>query len=127
VFEQGYGDQGVECDSLYMFGPGSCTIRRCGLVPPMGLQTSSAPLICSLAPSLGTLCSVQWMAVSIYFCICQALAEPCRRQLYQASVNKHLLVYAIVSGFGGCLWDASPGGVVSGWSFLQSLLQTLSL
>lgn len=36
------------------------------LVPPIGLQTPSAPWVLSLVPSLGTLCSVQWMAVSIY-------------------------------------------------------------
>jgi hypothetical protein len=47
--------------------------------PPMGLQTPSAPWVLSLAPSLGTLCSIQWMSVSIHFCICQALAEPLRR------------------------------------------------
>jgi hypothetical protein len=41
-------------------------------VPPMGLQTPSAPYILSLASSLGTLCSIQWMTVSIHFCICQA-------------------------------------------------------
>jgi hypothetical protein len=41
------------------------------VVPPMGLQTLSVPYILSLAPPLGTLCSVQWMAVSIHFCICQ--------------------------------------------------------
>jgi hypothetical protein len=51
------------------------------VVPPMGLQTSSAPWILYLAPSLGTLCSIQWMAVSIHFCICQALVEPLRRPL----------------------------------------------
>ena len=28
MFEQAYGDQGVECDGLYMLGPGSGTIRR---------------------------------------------------------------------------------------------------
>jgi hypothetical protein len=33
-------------------------------VPPMGLQTPSAPEVLSLAPSLETACSVQWMAVS---------------------------------------------------------------
>jgi hypothetical protein len=32
MFEQVYGDQGVECDGVYMLGPGSGTIRRCGLV-----------------------------------------------------------------------------------------------
>jgi hypothetical protein len=42
-------------------------------VPPMRLQTPSTPWILSLAPSLATLCSVEWMAVSIHFCICQAL------------------------------------------------------
>jgi hypothetical protein len=51
-------------------------------VPPMGLQTPSAPWVLSLDPSLGNLCSVQWKTVSIHFCICQALAEPFRRQLY---------------------------------------------
>jgi hypothetical protein len=74
----------------------------------MGLQTPSAPWVLSLAPSLGTLCSVQWMAVSIHFCICQALAEPLRRQLYQAPVSKLLLASTIVSGFGGYLWDGFP-------------------
>jgi hypothetical protein len=37
---------------------------------PMGLQTTSAPWVLSLAPSLGTLCSIQWLAESIHFCIC---------------------------------------------------------
>jgi hypothetical protein len=94
------------------------------VVPPRGLQISSAPWVLSLVPSLGTLCSVQWMTVSIHFCISQALAEPLRRQLYQAPVSKLLLASAIVSGFGGCLWDGSLGGAFSGWPFLQFMLQT---
>jgi hypothetical protein len=61
------------------------------------------------------------MAVSIKFCICEALTEPLKRQVYQAPVIKLLLASTIVSGFGGCIWDGSPGGAVSGWSFLQSL------
>jgi hypothetical protein len=97
------------------------------IVPPMGLQTTSAPWVLSLVPSLGTLCSIQRMAVSIHFCICQALAETLRRQLCQAPVSKLLLASAIVSGFGDCLWDGSACGAVSGWPFLQFLLQTLSL
>ena len=97
------------------------------VVPPMGLQTTSGHWVLSLAPSLGTLCFVQWMAVSIYFCICQTLEEPLRRKLYQAQVSNHLLEYTILSGFGVCLWDGSPGGAVSGWSSLQSLLQNLSV
>jgi hypothetical protein len=67
------------------------------------------------------------MAVSIHLCIYQALAEPLRRQLYQAPVSKHLLASITVSGFGDCKWDRSPGGAVSGLSFLQSLLHTASV
>jgi hypothetical protein len=73
------------------------------VVPPMQLQTPSAPWVLSLASSLGTLCSVQWMTVSIHFCIFQALGEPLRRQLYQAPASKLLLASAIVSEFGSCL------------------------
>jgi hypothetical protein len=84
------------------------------VVPPMGLQTPSAPWVLPLAPSLGTLCSFQWMAVSIHFCICQALAEALRRQLYQAPVSKPLLASTTMSGFGDYIWDGSLGGAVSG-------------
>jgi hypothetical protein len=65
------------------------------------------------------------MAACIHFCICQAVAEPLKRQLYQAPASKLLLGSTIVSGFGSCLWDESPGDAVSGWSFLQSLGQIL--
>jgi len=41
--------------------------------------------------STGTLFSVQWLAVSICLCICHALAEPLRRQLYQAPVSMHFI------------------------------------
>jgi hypothetical protein len=92
----------------------------------MGLQTPSVPWVLSLSPSLESLCSIQWMAVSIHFCISQALAKHLSRQLYQAPVSKLLLASVVVSVFSGCLWDGSPGGAVSGWSFLHSLLQTLS-
>jgi hypothetical protein len=47
-----------------------------------------------------TLCSVLCRAVSIHFCICQALAEPLRRQLYHVPVNKHLLTSTVLSGYG---------------------------
>jgi hypothetical protein len=89
---------------------------------PMGLQTSSAPSVLSLTPPLGTLCSVQWLTASIHFCICQALAEPLRRQLYQVPVSKHLLASAVASGCDVCISDGSPGGEISRWPFLQSLL-----
>ena len=92
------------------------------IVPLMGLQTLSAPWVLSLAPSLGTLHFFQWMAVNIHFCICQALAEPFRRQLYQDPISKLLLASAILSGFGGCLCDESQGEAASGWLFLQFFL-----
>jgi hypothetical protein len=84
----------------------------------MELQTPSAPWVLSLAPPLGTLCSVRWLAASIHFCICQALVEPLRRQLYQASVSKHL-ASTIVSGFGDCIWmDPQVGQSLGGHSFI---------
>jgi hypothetical protein len=94
------------------------------IVLPMGLQTPSAPSVLYLISPSETLCSVQWLAASICLCICQALAEPLRRPLYQAPVSKHFLAFAIVSGFGDCIWDGSPGGAVSGWPFFQSLFHT---
>ena len=45
----------------------------------------------------------------------------------QGPVSKILLAYAIVFGFGGCIWNGSPGVAGSGWSFLPFQLQTLSL
>jgi hypothetical protein len=95
------------------------------VVVPMGLQIPSAPSDFSLALPLGSPCSVQWLTVSIHLCICQALAESLRRQLYQAHVSKHFLASTVVSELDGCIWDGSPGGAVSGWPFLQFLLQTL--
>jgi hypothetical protein len=83
----------------------------------MGLLTPSVPWVSSLAPPLGTLCSVQWLAESIHLCICQAL-EPLRRQLYQAPVSKHLVASTLVSGFTNCIWDGTPGETVSSMSFL---------
>jgi hypothetical protein len=94
------------------------------VVPSMDLQTPTALWILSLAPSLGTLCSVQWLAESIHFCICQALIDPLRRQLYQVPVSKYLLASTIVPGFGDCIWDGSPGEAISRWSFLQYLFHT---
>ena len=89
------------------------------VVLPMGLQSRSTPSVLSLNPLLGIPCSVQWMAVSIHLCICKALAGHLKRQPYQAPFSMHFLASTIVSGFCNCIWDESPGGTVSGWSFLQ--------
>jgi hypothetical protein len=58
------------------------------------------------------------LAASIRISIGKALAEPLKRQLYQASVKKHFLALAIVTGFAGYIWDESPGGAVSGYRLL---------
>ena len=76
-------------------------------------------------PSL--LCSVWWLAVSICICIGQNLAEPLRRQLYQAPVSKLFLAPTIVCRFGFCIWDGFPSWTVSWCPFLQSLFHFLSL
>ena len=68
----------------------------------LGLQTTSDPSMLSLTPLLRISCSVQWLNESMHLCIRQVLAEPLRRQLYQAPVNKHFLASRIVSRFGEC-------------------------
>ena len=89
----------------------------------MGLQTPSTPSVPSSAPHHG---GIQCLTASITLCICQALAEPFRRQLYQAPVSKHFLASTILCGFGDCIWDRSPGGEVSEWPS-HSLCSTLCL
>ena len=69
------------------------------MFPSMALQNHSAPWILSLPPPLGTLCSVQWLAESVPLCICHALAEPPRRQLYLPPVSKYLWAWILVSVF----------------------------
>jgi hypothetical protein len=51
------------------------------VVLPMGLQTTFTSFS-PLTPPLGIPGSVQWLAATK--CICEVLAEPLRRQLYQA-------------------------------------------
>jgi hypothetical protein len=96
------------------------------IVLSVGLQIPSAPSVLSLTPPLGTPCSVQWLAVSIYLCTCQDLAEPLRRQLYQAPFRKHFLASTIVTRFGDCIWNGSPDGQSLDGLFF-SLYSTLRL
>jgi hypothetical protein len=78
------------------------------------LQTPSAPSVLSLTPPLGTACSVKWLTVNICLCICQALAEPLRRQLYEVPVSKHFLTFKIVPEYG---MDAQVVQSLDGLSF----------
>jgi hypothetical protein len=90
------------------------------VVPPMGLQTPSAPCVLSLAPSLGTLCSVQWMAVSIHSCICQVQAEPLRKQI-SGSCQQAL------AGIHNCVWVWWLFmGWIPWWSSLWMVLPSVS-
>jgi len=60
---------------------------------------------------------VGWL--SIHLCICQTLAEPLRRHLYQAPVSMHFLAYCqgLVTVYG----DKSPGRRGSLWMAFPSV------
>ena len=68
-------------------------ISRCTIFS----HTSDLAILCSIRKRAEL--TMDHMAVSIHFRMCQALAEPLRRQLYQAPVNKLLLASTVVSGF----------------------------
>ena len=68
----------------------------------MVLQSPSATSVLPLALALGTLGSVQWLAMSICICVGKVLVEPPREQQYWAPVNKHFLVLAVVARFCVC-------------------------
>jgi hypothetical protein len=63
------------------------------------------------------------MAVSIPFCICQALTEPLRGQLYQAPASKHLLASTIVPGFDDCMINFGEGTILQKVSILEKVLR----
>jgi hypothetical protein len=125
---------GQHCELLHVYSLVSGPVPRSSggiwpvdtVAPSMGLQIPSVPLVPSPTPLSGPLSSVQWLDLSFLLCLYQTLAEPLRRQPYQASISKHFLASTIMSGFDGCIWDGIPGGAVSGWSFIQSLIHTLS-
>jgi hypothetical protein len=71
-------------------------------------------------PSIRTL--VGFKHPPLYF---SGSGKPFRRYPYQAPVIKNLPASAIVSGFGNCIQDRSPGREVSGWPFLLSVLHIL--
>ena len=66
----------------------------------MGLQSTSAPSVLSLALPLGSPGLTQWLAVSICIYIGHVLVEHLREQLYQGPVSKCFLASTIVLGFG---------------------------
>jgi hypothetical protein len=99
-------------------GSGQLTL----LLPPWGCKIPQLhQSLCQLLqedPMLSPMVGCEHRSISL--CICQALAEPLRRQ-QTASISKHFPAFTIASGFVGCIWNGSSGGAVSGWPFLHSL------
>ena len=94
------------------------------VAPPTGLQTPSAPSVPSPTLPSGTPSSVQWFVCELLPLYLSGSGRATRRQPYQAPVSKNFLASSIPSRFCDCIWDGSPGGAVSTWHFLQSLLHT---
>jgi hypothetical protein len=90
------------------------------VVLPMGLQTPSVPPVLSRFPQMGT--PVVSASIHIYI-----FSGSGRASHDRAPVSKHFLSSTIVSGFGDYIWNECPGRAISGWTFIQSLLHTLSL
>jgi len=86
-----------------------------------GIANSYSSLTHFSNSSMGTQFLVQWLVAGIYLCICHAMVESLKRQLYQAPVSMHFLASAIVPGFGDCIWHGSPDDLSS------SLCSTFSL
>jgi hypothetical protein len=102
------------------------------VVLSMSLQYPSPPTVLALTSLLGSLCSVQCLAVYICICIGQDLADPLRRQLYQSPVSKQFLESPIVSGLGVWMWDGfSRWGqhflmIKQSWSEIAGLPEVLT-
>ena len=77
---------------------------RSGLVEtsclPMGLFSLSASAVFPLTQQEQSLILVQWLGVSISFCLSQLLIEPLRVQSCQDPVCKDILASLILSGLG---------------------------
>ena len=56
------------------------------VILPMGLQSSSAPLVIPLTLPYWSLASIQWLAVSVCICLSQLIVKPLRGQPCQGPV-----------------------------------------
>ena len=70
----------------------------------------------------GPLHSVQWLTVSIPLLYLSGSGKAS-----QEAAISDFPASKIVSRFGDCIWDGSPGGAVSGWPFLQSRSHFVSI
>jgi hypothetical protein len=100
-------------------------VQLADIVLPIELQSPSSPSVTSLAFPLESLGSVQWLVMNI----CNVLVR-CWQNLSGNSHTRLLSAnasFASVLGFGVYRWNGSLGGAVSGWPFLQPLINFLSL
>ena len=96
-------------------------------VPSMGFQTPSAPWVFLWLLHWG-MCALSngWLSNG-WLLYLSGTGRASMETAISGSCQQVLVGICLVSGFGGCLWGRSPGRAVSGWSFLQALLRTLSL
>jgi hypothetical protein len=77
------------------------------VVHPVGLQTPSAPWVRSLAPPLGTLCSVQWLTESIHFLLSGTGRASQETAISGSCCSKDLLAYGMYPQVGQSLHGVS--------------------
>ena len=82
------------------------------IVLPRGLQIPSPPLVLSLTPLLGSLCSVHWLAASMRIYL-SGSGRASQESAISGSVSKHFLESAIVSVYGMDLQVAQSLDVLS--------------
>jgi hypothetical protein len=101
-------------------------VEKAGL--PMESPSPSASLILSLIQPYWPTTSVQWLGVSVSFCLSQLLGGPLRGKFCQDPVSKYIMASVIVSVLGvQATWDESQVGTVTGPPFLHSLFLSLEV
>ena len=99
-------------------GGGSLVCSHCYSL--YGAENPSAPWITSPIPPSGNPKLVQWLSVSIYLCISQALAQSFWRQPYQVNISKHFptskLSWMQAAFHGGWLCWGSNSVLCACWS-----------
>jgi hypothetical protein len=82
----------------------------------MGLQTPSVPWVLSFSSSfIGDLVLHPMDDCEHPLLDLPGTGRASQETAILGSCQQNLVGICLVSGFGGCLWDGSPGGAVSGW------------
>jgi hypothetical protein len=82
------------------------------VVPSIGLQNPLSSFRPFSNSSIWTpeLCPMVGCELPLLY-LSQALAQPLRRQPYQAPIREHFPASTIIFEFGGCIWDGSLDGL----------------